>query len=55
MTVEKLHEALDEDGKVSKNLKSGFKKAGIFPLNKSQVLSRLPCTRDDSELISDIF
>lgn len=35
-----LMEKLKENG--SENLKSGFRKTGICPVNKSQVMSRLP-------------
>lgn len=38
-----MHKLEDKGGE---NLKSGFRKAGIYPIDKSQVLARLPNTSD---------
>jgi len=50
------------DEKSSDNLKAGFRKAGIWPLDKSQILSRLPSTASSEpesnatcELVSQSF
>lgn len=37
------------------NIVSGFKKAGIYPLNKDKVLERLPQKGVDTSFVSDIF
>lgn len=37
------------------NTMSGFKKAGIYPLNKDKVLERLPQKGVDTSFVSDIF
>ena len=51
--LKRLHEAIDENA--AENLISGFRKAGIYPLNRGQVLTRLPHKRDDLELITSNF
>ena len=51
--LKRLHEAIDE--KAADNLISGFRKAGIYPLDRGQVLTRLPHKRNDLELISSSF
>nr|XP_039254787.1 jerky protein homolog-like [Styela clava]XP_039269740.1 jerky protein homolog-like [Styela clava] len=53
--LNKLCFALDVRG--ANNLVAGFKKAGLVPLNKEEVLSRLPRTtsHDDSDVISEKF
>lgn len=41
-----------------KNLKNGFRKAGLYPINKQQVLQKLPkvpSQNEDLSLVSDIF
>lgn len=40
-TSEKILDALGEEN-ISKNLKSGFKGAGIVPLDRNEILKRLP-------------
>lgn len=35
-------EHLDENGKTAPNLKSGFKGSGLYPIDRNQVLKRLP-------------
>ena len=39
----------------AENLISGFRKAGVYPLDRGQVLTRLPHKRDDLGLISSSF
>lgn len=39
--LKKPLDALDEEN-ISKNLKSGFKGAGIVPLDRNEILKRLP-------------
>ena len=51
--LKRLHEAIDE--KAADNLISGFRKSGIYPLDRGQVLTRLPHKRNDLELISSSF
>lgn len=46
--LKKLMAAMEPN--IEKNLKSGFRKTGIFPLNKQQVLSRLPKASLDNNL-----
>ncbi|MES9906628.1 MAG: hypothetical protein ABW168_28590 [Sedimenticola sp.] len=58
-----LNELNDEITKnSSSNIKAGFKKAGIVPLNPNEVLSRLPTVSQPSESetgvaarVSDVF
>ena len=50
-----LHEALEVDKRAAENLKAGFRKTGIFPINRNEVLKRLPSKRDDSSVISETF
>lgn len=40
--LQKLHKHVTNNDTSSKNLVSGFKKCGIYPLNASEVISRLP-------------
>lgn len=47
----------DLNAKTVNNIKAGFKKAGIFPSNKEEILARLP-QRDRSlnlTLVGDVF
>ena len=55
MRLKALHEALLENAET--NLKAGFKKAGIWPLDKEAVLERLPqkTRTKDTSLVSDTF
>ena len=50
-----LHEALEVDNRAAENLRAGFRKTGIFPINRNETLKRLPSKRDDSSLISKTF
>ena len=50
-----LHEALEVDNRAAENLTAGFRKTGIFPINRNEVLKRFPSKRDDSGLISKTF
>ena len=51
--LKKLMEETREKGGV--NLKSGLRKAGIFPLGRTQVLARLPWSSADAEVICESF
>ena len=51
--LKRLHESIDD--KAAENLISGFRKAGIYPLDRGHVLTRLPHQRDVLELISSSF
>jgi len=35
-------EKLNEGGRVGENLKAGFRKTGVYPINRDKVLKRLP-------------
>ena len=45
-----LNEAIDNIGNLEKNIKSGFKACGIFPLNPDEVLKRLPPDQETEQL-----
>ncbi|XP_065675340.1 uncharacterized protein LOC136091574 [Hydra vulgaris] len=55
--LDRLITNLNEHG--NDNLRAGFRKTGIFPLDKSQVLSRLPCCNvgldSTTDLVSQSF
>ena len=44
--LKKLRQRLDENGKGSENLRSGFRKTGIYPFDPSQPKRRLPPEED---------
>lgn len=50
-----LHEALEVNNRAAVNLISGLRKAIIFPINRNEVLKRLPNKRDDTSFISETF
>ena len=50
-----LHVALDINNRATENIMSDFRKTGIFPVNRNEVLKRLPGRQDDSSFISETF
>ncbi|XP_050398247.1 uncharacterized protein LOC130010689 [Patella vulgata] len=53
-----LKKLVDRNTTMSSNIISGFKKTGIFPLNREEVIDRLPNTTNNTvrvDIFSDVF
>ena len=51
--LKQLHDEMAKTA--ASNLKSGFRKAGTYPLNKDEILQRLPQKREDASFVSETF
>ena len=51
--LKQLHDEMAKTA--ASNLKSGFRKARTYPLNKDEILQRLPQKREDASFVSETF